>query len=223
VRSPRLSSALALLAAAACLAAVPSQATADADPPSDVLLLEDVYLPFTPQVSVSLANTLIKVVKTSKRAGYPIRVAIVASGTDLGAVPDIFNKPQQYAKFLGSEIDFKNHRPLLILMPAGLATHNIDAKAAEAIRGVKIGGGQRSDAMARAAIEAVPKLATAAGHPVAAVKIPEATGGGTRGTKKSSNALLVFIGPVVVVVLAALGAALIGRRRRAAEEREADA
>jgi len=208
---------LALLLAVAALAAAPPTALADADPPSDVLLLQSVYYPYQPPVSDKLRRTLDMVVTQSQKAGYPVKVALVASAVDLGAIPQLFGRPAEYAPFLGREIAFKSKAPLLVIMPAGIATYNVNAKAQQAIQGIKVDPSKQSDGLVAAAIEAIPKMATASGHPVAAVPVPSAgknqkSGGGT-------SPLLVFGAPVLLVALAALVAAL---RRRGDDDEHDD-
>src|SRR5690349_1866254 len=105
MRSPR--SLLTLLAALVLLGAAAPAAHADADPPSDVLLLQDVYYPYQPPVAQNLRNALGAVVNNAHKAGYPIKVALVESQVDLGAIPQLFDKPAEYAPFLAREIAFK--------------------------------------------------------------------------------------------------------------------
>ncbi len=206
---------LVLALGVAALAAAAPAALADADPPSDVLLLQDVYYPYQPPASDKLRRTLDKVVAESQRAGYPVKVAMVESNVDLGAIPQLFGRPAEYAPFLGREIAFKTKDPLLVVMPAGIATYNVTAKAQQAIQSIKVDRSKQSDGLVGAAIEAVPKMATASGHPVAAVPVPSGakdkkSGGGT-------SPLIVFGAPVLLVALAALVAAL---RRRGEDEDE---
>jgi hypothetical protein len=208
---------LALLLGVAVIAAAAPAALADADPPSDVLLLQSVYYPYQPPVSDKLRRTLDSVVAASGKAGYPVKVALVESAVDLGAIPQLFGKPAEYAPFLGREIAFKSKDPLLVIMPAGIATNNVSAKAQQAIQGIKIDASKQSDGLVAAAIEAVPKMATASGHPVASVPVP-ASGGGNKGGG-STSPLIVFGAPVLLVALAALVAAL---RRRGDDEEDDD-
>lgn len=208
---------LALLLGAAVLAAAAPPALADADPPSDVLLLQSVYYPYQPPVSDKLRRTLDSVVASSQKAGYPVKVALVGSAVDLGAIPQLFGKPAQYAPFLGREIAFKSKDPLLVIMPAGIATNNVSARAQQAIQGIKIDASKQSDGLVAAAIEAVPKMATASGHPVAAVPVPSSGSGKNGGG--STSPLIVFGVPVLLVALAALVAAF---RRRGDDEEDDD-
>ena len=208
---------LAVLLGVAALAAAAPAALADADPPSDVLLLQDVYYPYQPPVSDKLRRTLDKVVLGSKKAGYPVKVAMVESAVDLGAIPQLFGRPAEYAPFLGREIAFKSKNPLLVIMPAGIATNNVSAKAQQAIQGIKIDTSKQSDGLVAAAIEAIPKMATASGHPVAAVPVP--SGGDGKKSGGGTSPLIVFGAPVLLVALAALVAAL---RRRGEDEEDDD-
>ena len=150
----------------ACVAALgalaPAAAPGDSDPASDFLPTQNVFLPYSPRVSAPLVRDLQTITTLSAKAGYKIKVAIIASPTDLGGVPNLFNQPVQYASFLGREISFNGKQPLIVAMPVGLGTFEAGPKAAGAIADVKVGSG--SDGMARAAIEAVMKLAEAAGQ-----------------------------------------------------------
>ena len=196
-------------------------ALADADPPSDVLLLQDVYYPYQPPVAANLRSTLDKLVAQSQRAGYPVKVALVQSAVDLGAIPQLFGRPAAYAPFLEREIAFRTRGPLLAVMPAGIATANVNAKARQAIAPITVDRSQQSNGLVAAAIRAVPKMATASGHPVAEVPVPAASGSRTAGG--GSSPLLVFGAPVLLVAIAALVAALRRRRDHDEEDDEPDA
>ena len=45
---------------------------------------------------------------------------MIGNRTDLGAVPQLWAKPQIYAKFLGAELRFVYKDTLLVVMPQGL-------------------------------------------------------------------------------------------------------
>jgi hypothetical protein len=169
-----------------------------------------VYFPYSPPVSLGVQRVLTKVTADAKRAGYPIRVAIIASRADLGSVPTLFEKPQQYAKFLQSEISFNNPRPLLVVMPNGYGWVAAGAGADRVMKELKAPG-PASDDEARGVAGAVAKLAKAAGHPV-----PEpATGAG--GGKGSSTPWWVFVVPLLLV---ALGVAVLSRRLGRGEDED---
>ena len=206
---------LAVTAAVAvvALALVPSHALADSDPPSDVLLLQDVYFPYSPPVYGPVQKAVQGLVRNVHKAGFPLKVAIVASAVDLGGVPQLFNQPQNYAKFLGDEIAFNSRKPLLVVMPNGFGTDSAGPNAAGAVSGLKPPGGTKPDDLARASVDAVVALAKAAGHPVPKPKLPGGGGSGGGGTP-----VLVFGVPVLLLVIAGVLASI--RRRQMDEPTE---
>jgi hypothetical protein len=183
-----------LVVLAATLAAPPA-ALANGDPASDVLLQAKVYFPVQP-VSADEAQKLKTVVDAANAKGYAVRVALIADRSDLGTVPNLFGKPQQYAEFLGPEIRFAYRGDLLVVMPGGLGITSTGQTPppARAIAGMQVEAGGSPDGLAQTAEIAVTRLAKAAGHPLAGAK----SGGG-------SGAL---IGIVVAIVL--LGAGIGG-------------
>ena len=177
---------------AGLLLALPAAAFANGDPASDVLLLAKVYFPTQP-VSVAQARALKKVVGAANAKGYPIRVALIEDANDLGTVPNLLMRPQQYAEFLGPEIRFAYKGDLLVVMPNGLGLTSTDETAppAKAIQGMQVEAGGSPDGLAQTAAEAVTRLAAAAGHPLA-----------TKGKGGGGGAL---VGVIVAVALLALG------------------
>lgn len=107
---------VALLALA--VAAVASTARADGDPASDVLYFQDAYLPY-PAPSKHASSVLLGSIRSARADHYTIKVAVIATRTDLGSVPSLFGKPKAYAQFLGEEIRSFYTGPLLVAMPAG--------------------------------------------------------------------------------------------------------
>ena len=103
-----MSSALARMLALTIVATmlVPAVALADGDPASDVLLGESVFYPYSPPVATGLQKTLNAETAAGTRAHFPIKVALIDTPVDLGAIPTLFGKPQQYADFLHQEISF---------------------------------------------------------------------------------------------------------------------
>ncbi len=95
---------LAVAAALAALAAA-GTATADGDPASDFLIQQDVFLPYPPP-SPAAEHALDAAVRSVSAKGDRVKVAVIASRQDLGAVPSLFGHPQQYASFLAAEIAF---------------------------------------------------------------------------------------------------------------------
>jgi hypothetical protein len=139
-------------------------ALADGDPASDVLLGQDVFLPYSP-ISTSSEHRLYAVANAAREAGYPLKIALIATKTDLGVLPALFGKPAPYARFLSSELAGVVNGPVLVVMPDGfgLAAKG-HALSISALRSITTGSG--ADALASAAIAATSRLAAGAGHTV---------------------------------------------------------
>ncbi len=145
------------------------RAAADGDPASDVLLTQSVFLPPDAPVTAAQAAELQQLINHASRAGYQIRLAVIATPADLGSVTALWSKPQSYADFLGQELSLVYHGPLLIVMPIGLGFEapqrrsapppRLPADLRTLIPGANLGP---------AAIAAVSDLAAAAGHPLRA-------------------------------------------------------
>ena len=207
--SPSLRLALPATLAAMALASAPGVARAHGDPPGARLLVADIYLPFQPAVSKPLGAALDATVARAKQAGYSLKVALVAGEPDLGAIAHLFNKPDAYAQELARELP-TGRVATLVVMPTGLAVAKATQPAVNAIADVEVDQDERSDGLARAAIEAIPKMASASGVAVPETKLPPGPGKDEGGTSP-----VVFGAPVVVVALAALA---VGLRRRRADE-----
>ena len=203
-------SALARILAFAIVATmlVPAAALADGDPASDVLLAESVFYPYSPTVAVGLQKTLNAETAAASRAHFPIKVALIDTPVDLGAIPTLRGKPQQYADFLYQEISFFGTKQLLlVVMPNGYGVHGLNRPAPDAAATLKRPMGSTSNAIAQAAIAAVPKLAAAAGHPISAVS-------GVPGTSESHGATELGVGALVFVAVLASAAVLAYRHRQ---------
>jgi hypothetical protein len=215
---------LAGLLIAAAIATAPPAALADVDPASDVLLQQNVFLPYQPQVCDQLKSQLTELTKRTSTAGYPLKVAVIGRQYDLGGAPEFYGKPSAYAKFLGQELAVFGpdvgrdlaRIPLLVVMPQGFGTYQIQPEAAGAVRALDAPGDADPNGLARAAAVAVPKVATAAGHPVGAV----APASGC--TKKSSGTnFVLFAAPIVVLLIAGI-ALRFALRGRSAHQGEAE-
>jgi hypothetical protein len=196
---------VATLAASASLAAAP-QALANGDPASHVLLVDWVFIPVDAPVSKAVKEQLETVVQRARRAGYPIRVAIIGSPVDLGAIPSLFGKPQVYAKFLGEELTFLYKGRLLIVMPNGYGYYDGRGRSGpeqRVLRGLEVEEG--ADELVQSATRAVARLAAANGHPVAVPPLPEGGLGGRT---------LVAIGGLVAAGLLAFAIGLAVWLRR---------
>jgi len=192
----------------------PAPALADGDPASDVLIAENVFYPFTPPVAQSLQNALNAETAAARRAHFPIKVALIASATDLGAIPSLFAKPQRYANFLDVEISFfGGKQPLLVVMPNGYGVRGLGAPATAAAGRLPAPAGRTSDDLARAATVAVSRLAAAAGHPVSGA--PGAGTGAGSGGASGGGAAAVGVGVLALLAVLTSAAVLSFRHRRA--------
>jgi hypothetical protein len=203
-----------LLSALAALLAAPTSALADGDPASDILLSQPAYLPYQPPVSKAMAAKLNKVLAAAQKARYPMKVAVIATPTDLGAVPDLFGRPQQYAGFLYSEVEpaFRSAFGLVVVMPAGIGlagTVNRPELAGK-LRDISISSGEDADGLARAAAIAVEKLAKAAGHPIP--EIVPITGGGGGGSSIGARTVIITLELLGLALGVLLGLRLRTRR-----------
>jgi hypothetical protein len=181
-------------------------ALGDADPASDILLGENVFYPYDPQVSAALQARLNAQVATAHRAHLPLKVALIASPVDLGAIPSFFGKPRQYAAFLEREISFSSRPPLLVVMPNGYGTAGLGATASAAVVAATKPATPTSNGLARAAISVVSEITAASSHRAGSPGASGSPGGG-------DGPLL----PIAVLgACIALAAGIIAWRRRSA-------
>src|SRR3954468_12762043 len=171
----RLACSLAALVVAFALSA--PAARADGDPASDILISRDVFFPYAPPTSNGVAQALLELTRRTRRAGWPIKVAVIATAQDLGSAASLYSSPQQYANFLASEIGGPKLR-LLVVMPAGFGGQNLGAGVDKALAGLgPIEGG--GDPLAKLALSAVARLAAGDGHKIAVPAI-DTSGAGKR-------------------------------------------
>jgi hypothetical protein len=158
-----------------------------------------VFVPYSTPVSNTFQRHLYAVTAAAKRAGYPIKLALIAGRSDLGAVSSLFGRPQRYANFLSYELTGIVSGPLLVVMPSGfgLAVGG-SARSTAALAGIAIAPG--SGGLARAAITATERLAAAAAHALPA----GAAGGGSLGASGATVRHAVTA-VIVLLALAALG------------------
>jgi len=163
---------LAVLAVALIAAVVTPAARADGDPGSDVLVYQDLFAGSDAGLSVQQQVELGGLLKGAARAGFPVRVAIIASSFDLGAVTELWHHPREYARFLGIELSLAYKQRLLVVMPNGFGFnwtgHSADP-AYSVLGGILIGPGGAG--LFNATEAAVGKLALADG-----VNLPSAAG-----------------------------------------------
>ncbi len=198
----------ALLLAAILVGLVhPGVSLADGDPASDVLLAQNAYYPYQPPVSHVLEATLDKLLSSAEHSHLPLKVAVIGSPGDLGAVPSFFGHPQPYAQFLDREISFNNRPPLLVVMPAGFGV--VAAGSLSSLGAVKIDTGHGSDGLVRSAIDAAAVLLRANGQTLARPSISAAgsSGGGP-------PTFVLFAAPVGLLALIGITTSVRSRRDR---------
>jgi hypothetical protein len=132
-RRRQLSVAVAILAFATIAALAPAAAHADGDPASDVLVYQPVYYPYAP-APAAIKHRLAGLARSANQQGYRIRIAVIQSRRDLGSIPQLFDKPSVYARFLSSELSSVWRSRVLVVMPDGYGL-------AQGARLVATGGG----------------------------------------------------------------------------------
>ena len=194
----------AILASVALIAA--PGASADGDPASDVLVQSQLFNPIDSGVSPSAQARLEAVLKDSARAGFPIRVALIASQSDLGTATAFWHEnPKYYAQYLGIELSELYGGQLLVVMPNGFGLYGPRAgghavtSAEGTVRATAPGPGPQ---LAAAALSAVPLLARAAGHPIPASALAAADRSSGPAEPASGGGLSV--GAVIALVIGAL-------------------
>ena len=109
-----------LLAVAVSALAFAAIARADGDPGSDVLLAQNLFTASDSGISVSQQQQLGRLLDATSKAEAPIRVAIISHSDDLGTDTPLWEHPQGYAAFLGTELSLTYPGRLLVVMPGGV-------------------------------------------------------------------------------------------------------
>ena len=180
-------------------------ALADGDPASDVLIPPDVRVYMTNGAGSSqLEGQVQQTAQQVTDAGLPIKVAIIGNKTDLGAVPQLWAKPQVYARFLGAELRFVFRDTLLVVMPQGFGINGpySQPRALAALSGIDPRKDTTPQGLTDSADQALRALAAADGH-----KIGSGSGGG-------GGLPLPLIAAAVMVVAGVGGGVLVLRSGR---------
>jgi len=200
-----------MLALALACGVAAATARADGDPASDYLIAQKVFFPYDAKIPQSAQRRLLAAVQSANAQGFRIRVALIASDYDLGAVTALWKQPRRYARFLGVELGYYYKGRLLIVMPNGFGFNWPKHDAAPAYR--ELGGVHvqaTPEGLATAATTAVQRLAAKAG--VNASASPQST---TTPSQRNTHDRVVILA-AVLVALALGGAARFFIRRRAA-------
>jgi cytochrome oxidase Cu insertion factor (SCO1/SenC/PrrC family)/thiol-disulfide isomerase/thioredoxin len=165
-----------LLTIGAGLLALAPSALADGDPGSDVLVYQPLFLEADSGISVQQQAQLGDLLNTAAARHFPIRVAIIATRSDLGAITALWRNPRGYAQFLDIEISGAYSGPLVVVMPNGLGfswPNHSTAAAYQALSRIPTGTG--ASRLVHTAQEAVTSLAAAAGVKLTASAQPAAS------------------------------------------------
>jgi cytochrome oxidase Cu insertion factor (SCO1/SenC/PrrC family)/thiol-disulfide isomerase/thioredoxin len=189
---------------------LPAPASADGDPGSDVLVYQDLFAGSDAGLTVQQQLALGGALKAAAREGFPVRVAIIASPQDLGAVTALWRKPRAYARFLGIELSLAYKQRLLVVMPNGLGLNWPGHSTRSAYRllarvPIRAGGGGLFDA----ASTAVNRLATASGIELRSTATPpngSAPAARTKGSSGTAPAMGSAIDNAVGIIVLALAA-----------------
>jgi cytochrome oxidase Cu insertion factor (SCO1/SenC/PrrC family) len=210
---------LAVLAVCA-LGVLSPAARADGDPGSDVLVYQNLFVASDANISITQQVELGDLLTSAQRGGFPIRVAIIATPSDLGAITQLWGKPTSYASFLGIELSLAYAQRLLVVMPDGFGFNWQGHPTAAAYKvlgkiAIKPGG----SGLAMSAETAVRALASASGVWLAAPAAAHAagsTGGGTGVSAASSDRPAATAAPsgtpvalIVGIAVAALAACVL--------------
>jgi hypothetical protein len=184
---------------------VPASARANGDPASDVLLTGQVFLPFEAPISKSAADDLRKTVSSANAKGYKVRVAVIAFTGDLGTAVSLWRHPQDYAKFLASEIAFVYSNRLLIAMPSGFGFYDRGKPVANEQQVLaKVPPGAAPTPLAESAAAAVRALAASGGVTVAKPS----------GSSGTHDRLILGAAVAALLVVLVVPAGLVRRRGR---------
>ena len=193
----------------------PAAGAANGDPASDTLLVQDLFIPYE-GISTDSEKEIKGALAEAKKRGHPIRVALIASKSDLGLVPGLWRKPQPYAKLLWTEMAFSYRGRVLIVMPNGLGYYDEGGKGVAAAR-AKLDGIQvpqnGPDGLAHAGASGVLVLA--------GLKPLPNEGGGGGGTTTRDRILIAAVSALLIAGLIWASSRLYRRRIEAAKSPDA--
>ena len=198
-----------LFLALVALALLAPAALADGDPASDFLLSQSSFLsPYDGKIPTAQQKRIEAMLQSAKAQGFPLKLAVISTRYDLGAVPILYKKPQTYAKFLAQEDYYFWKDELLVVMPNGYGLYKL--------KNLPPGD--------KAVIAKLPKLDTTSGPALAdaaerAITALAARRGLTLSTGSGSSGNSVWVergeiaGGAVVICLLAAGGVFLWRRR----------
>ena len=198
-----------LVAALVALAFLAPAALADGDPASDFLLSQASFLsPYDGKIPAAQQKRIEAMLQSAKAQGFPLKLAVIATRYDLGAVPILYKKPQTYAKFLAQEDYYFWKDELLVVMPNGYGLYKLKHLPREdkaVLAKLPKLNTTNGPALADAAERAITALAVRRG-------LTLSTGSGSGGTSVWLERGEIAGGAVVICLLAA-GGVFLWRRR----------
>jgi hypothetical protein len=182
-------------------------ARADGDPASDFLPVQNVFTPFDTKIPQPLVGQLTALVNEANARGFKLKVAVIATTYDLGAVPSLFDKPKRYARFLGQELYLMYNGRLLIVMPNGygLYRHGKPVAAEQRLLDTLPPPGTTGTALVTSAEHAVLLLAR---HARVDLTLPQLRA--TPRSNQTRDRLVILAGALILGGIAAL--AVVARR-----------
>jgi hypothetical protein len=150
-----------------CAIFAAGSARADGDPASDVLAVQPLFLPWDANVPSAQQAQIQSVITSAQHHDFPIRVAVIASETDLGSVSALWHSPQQYAEFLSDELSLVYKGPLLVVMPNGFGLHGFTTPTSTISSTLSgIHAPTNGTQLAQVTTTAIRRLASITGHPL---------------------------------------------------------
>jgi hypothetical protein len=190
-------------------------ARADGDPASDVLAEQTAFIPAGRGIPAVEEARLQAVIRSAARRGVPVRVALIAARSDLGAITALWRQPAQYARFLGTELTDVFSGTLVVVMPNGygvwIVGRHASSAALERAGSSLIGAPLPSSgpATAAAAVIAVRRVAAADGHPLPEPRFEAAATG--RASSPIGTVAWGVLAAGTLLIVAAWGASLRAR------------
>jgi len=196
-------------------------ARADGDPASDVLASQPAFVPADGGGSATQQAQLAAVLAAARKQGYPVRVALIATASDLGSISELWRMPRSYAEFLGQELSLIYRGTLLVVMPNGVGVYEVGAKPSAASPPLppSLATLVPGRSLAPAAVTAVTRLAAAAGHPLRYTvrSVTAQSSGSALGSVDAGSWLALAVGAALIAAAwaASLRARPPARLRRA--------
>jgi len=160
---------LVVVLALAALGLLSPAARADGDPGSDVLVYQNLFVAADSNISIPQQVELGNLLTAAGKDGFPVRVAVIATRDDLGAITALWKQPASYAHFLGVELSLAYAQRLLVVMPNGFgfSWQGHSTTGAYQVLG-KLSVGSGPNGLVTAAETAVRSLAAASGIQITA-------------------------------------------------------